>query len=296
MTRFACITCFVATLSGAPLRAQEPAPLASIPASTTFEIHSEAVGADFQVSVSYPLGYGASDTQYPVLYVLDAWWTFGMATDIARVLFADEIVPPMLVVGVGYPGGIADAVVLRFRDMTLRQSAELEQFVAGIAAELGPHPPITTGGADAFLRFLTEELMPRVERDYGADPTRRILHGHSLGGAFVMDVLFREPTAFTDYISSAPGLVLDDGLTFHNEQAYSEAHDALPARLFLAVGRDDTALPGLAESVTAMADTLRTRRYRGLEWEVVYYEDETHRSVMPVVLRDALRHFSRTPD
>ena len=48
----------------------------------------------------------------------------------------------------------------------------------------------------------------------------------------------------------------------------------------------------MVESVTAMADTLGVRGYKGLEWEVVYYEDQTHRSVMPVVIRDALRHFA----
>ena len=111
-----------------------------------------------------------------------------------------------------------------------------------------------------------------------------------------MDVLFREPAAFTHYISSAPGLVLDDGLSFRNEQEYALTHDTLPAKLFLAVGRRDTALPGVVESVTAMADTLRTRGYEEFEWEVVYYDDQTHRSVMPVVLRDALRHFAKTPN
>ena len=205
-------TCVVLALGATALHAQQDATLASIPASTTFILHSEAVGADYQISVSYPIGYGQADVRYPVLYVLDAWWTFGMATDIARVLSADQLTPPTLVVGVGYPGGIGEARVLRFRDMTLRRSLAIEQLIAeGVAGREGSDLPIATGGAAAFLRFLTDELMPRVERDHGGDPTRRILHGHSLGGSFVMDVLFTEPTAFTDHISSAPGLLVDDG-------------------------------------------------------------------------------------
>jgi predicted alpha/beta superfamily hydrolase len=135
--------------------------------------------------------------------------------------------------------------------------------------------------------------MLRLERDYRVDPTQRILHGHSLGGSFVVDVLFREPEAFTHYISSAPALVLDDGLSFHNERAYATTHDSLPANLYLAVGSLDVAAPGMVESVLAMADTLRLRHYHGLQWELAHYDGETHRSVMPVVLRDALRHFAK---
>ncbi len=291
-----CTMSVVLTLFTGHLSAQAAVPWATIPATERFEVHSRIVGADFQISVAYPFGYQQIDARFPVLYVLDAWWTFGMATDIARVLSADQLVPPMLVVGVGYPGGLGDAIALRVRDMTLRQSDAVEELIAQEVAAFGPHPPIASGGADAFLRFLTEELMPRLERDYRVDPAQRILHGHSLGGSFVVDVLFREPTAFTHYISSAPALVLDNGLSFQTERAYSAASDALPATLFLAVGRLDVAVPGIVESVTAMADTLRVRDYEGLDWEVVQYEDQTHRSVMPVVLRDALRHFAREPN
>ena len=87
-----CTAVAVLALSGGPLLAQSPASLATIPQTDAFEFHSEIVDADFRISVSFPFGYHQmADAQFPVLYVPDAWWTFGMATDIARVLSADQL-------------------------------------------------------------------------------------------------------------------------------------------------------------------------------------------------------------
>ena len=281
-----CTTAAALALSGGQLLAQAPASLATIPETDTFEIHSEIVDADFQISVSFPFGYHQmADAQFPVLYLPDAYWTFGMATDIARVLSADQLIPPMLVVGIGYPGGLGDAIALRVRDMTLRQSTGVEQMIAQEVAAFGPHPPLTSGGADDFLRFLTEELAPRIERAYRGDPNQRVLHGHSLGGSFVVDVVFRQPEAFTHYIASAPALGIDDGVSFLNEREYAAGHDSVPASLYLAVGLLDT----WVASVAALVDTLTVREYKGFRWEVSRLEGQTHRSVMPVVLRDGLR-------
>lgn len=281
-----CTTAAVLALSGGQLLAQAPASLATIPETDTFEIHSEIVDADFQISVSFPFGYHQmADAQFPVLYLPDAYWTFGMATDIARVLSADQLIPPILVVGIGYPGGLGDAIALRVRDMTLRESEAMEQWIAQEVAAFGPHPPLTSGGADDFLRFLTEELAPRIERAYRGDPNQRVLHGHSLGGSFVVDVVFRQPEAFTHYIASAPALGIDDGVSFLNEREYAADHDSVPASLYLAVGLLDE----WAASVAALVDTLTVREYKGFRWKVSRLEGQTHRSVMPAVLRDGLR-------
>ncbi|MFV2007339.1 MAG: alpha/beta hydrolase [Longimicrobiales bacterium] len=290
-----CATAAWLVLIGGQLLAQSPPSLATIPDSETFVMHSEVVDADFQITVSFPFGYRRmADARFPVLYLPDAWWTFGMATDIARVLSADQLIPPMLVVGIGYPGGLGDAIALRVRDMTLRQSAVVEETIAREVAAFGPHPPLTSGGADDFLRFLTEELAPRIERSYRGDPKQRVLHGHSLGGQFVVDAVFRRPEAFTSYIASSPALWVDEGGSSRNEQEYAAHNESAPANLYIAVGLLDK--PELLASVAALEDTLKVRQYADLRWQVTRFEGQTHRSVMPVVLRDGLRWiFSQPP-
>ncbi len=276
------------SLLASHLTAQAERPLATIPETATFDIHSEFVDADFRISVSFPFGYRQTAGPFPVLYIPDAWWTFGMATDIARVLSADQLVPPMLVVGIGYPGGLGDATALRVRDMTLRESEAVERMIGQEVAAFGPHPPLSSGGADNFLRFLTEELIPLIEHDYRADANQRVLHGHSLGGSFVVDFVFRQPEAFTHYIASAPAIGMDGGVSLLNEREYAADHDSVPASLYLAVGLLDDR-PELLASVAALVDTLTVREYKGFRWKVSRLEGQTHRSVMPVVLRDGLR-------
>ena len=96
-----------------PSRASQ---LATIAQTEAFDIHSSLVDADFRIFVALPSGYHQTDRRYPVLYVLDASWTFGLARDLARLLAPP--IPPLLVVGVGYPGSCSDALAFRFRGLT----------------------------------------------------------------------------------------------------------------------------------------------------------------------------------
>ena len=61
------------------------------------------------------------------------------------------------------------------------------------------------GGNVAFFDFLRQELIPLVERDYGGAPKKRILFGHSHGGAFVLYAMFSEAPgahSFATYMAS----------------------------------------------------------------------------------------------
>ena len=70
------------------------------------------------------------------------------------------------------------------------------------------------GGQDAFVRFVTEELAPRVEADgAGGVPERRITFGHSLGGLLSAAFFYDHPFATRAGIAS-PSLWWDGGLFF----------------------------------------------------------------------------------
>jgi hypothetical protein len=67
-------------------------------------------------------------------------------------------------------------------------------------------PAWRAGGADAFLDVVVGTLMPVVAADYGVDPTRQVLYGHSYGGLFVLHALSTRPRAFSAFIAASPAL------------------------------------------------------------------------------------------
>jgi predicted alpha/beta superfamily hydrolase len=54
-----------------------------------------------------------------------------------------------------------------------------------------------------YLSFLTNEIMPRVEKDYTR--VTRILYGHSNAGTFTIYTLLNEPKLFSAYYAIDPG-------------------------------------------------------------------------------------------
>jgi predicted alpha/beta superfamily hydrolase len=87
----------------------------------------------------------------------------------------------------------------RTRDLTPVSTSEMDQrFTPG------------HGGAANFLSFLTQELVPMIDRNYRTRPYR-ILVGHSHGGLFASYVLAVKPTAFQAYLAIDPSLSWNNG-------------------------------------------------------------------------------------
>ena len=92
-----------------------------------------------------------------------------------------------------YDDGIADAVVvgIAYGSFDAPRNRRRHDF---------------TDGADAFSRFLEQELIPRVEARVRAEPQRRILFGQSRGGGYVLHSAFTKPDLFWGRIASNPTL------------------------------------------------------------------------------------------
>lgn len=67
------------------------------------------------------------------------------------------------------------------------------------------------GGAEAFARVLVERIQPQVRRRARIDRSHEALWGHSLGGLFVLDLLYTRGDAFAQWFSASPSLWWDGG-------------------------------------------------------------------------------------
>lgn len=103
-------------------------------------------GARYRIDVGVPWG---KVERPPVLYLLDGDASFPGACASLRTMLFDNIVPPLLIVGIAQLGEPRERAALRVRDFT------------------------TEEGVLGFLRVLTEEVLPFVEARYEVDTARR---------------------------------------------------------------------------------------------------------------------------
>lgn len=135
---------------------------------------------------------------YPVLYVTDGNWLCPLATAISDTLSKNLADRPAIIC-IGYPTD-NDAVI------NARRLHDFTDKARDIPPTLQWGSLDSSGGADAFGKFIQYEVRPTVEKRLPADPARTALFGHSLGGRFTLSLYLHHPDWFTAFIAGSPAL------------------------------------------------------------------------------------------
>lgn len=262
-------------------------PLASIPDTEVRTLWSSVVGEEYLISVAFPFHYADHPEQrYPVIFVLDGNFTFGLATEMVRMMnlrvpFCNEL-PDALIVGIGYPldGSVAEV----YNQVAHRRLRDFLS-VADSAAEKAMQDafpianPLAAGGADRFLQFIVQELLPFIEDRYRADSADRTLLGMSWGGTFALYVLFHQPQLFQRYVAASPDLA------GNNESTLAYARDAVqlpasrPIRLHIAYGEREWDDAYRQRYLAPLVSVLESRRDEGLTLTQQIVPNGTHCAV-----------------
>ena len=217
-------------------------------------IHSEIMGEDRPVMIHKPAVYDQTATPYPVLYLLDGNAHFLHTAGIIQFLSSIGYMSPMLVVALPNTD--------RTRDLTPARSTEDTRFP-------------TSGGADTFLDFIADELMPYVEATYRTAPYK-VLVGHSFGGLFAVHALMTRPEAFDAYIAISPSLWWDNKALLPKAETFFTEHRDLEGYLYMTIGNEGGSM--LAGN-WSLAGILEEKAPAGFEWHFDYMEQETHGSI-----------------
>ncbi len=245
-------------------------PRVTIPGSLMRTLKSTHTGRDYDLYIQLPDGNAQNKKKkYPVLYVLDGQWDFKLLDSVYGGLLYDKFVPEMIIVGVTYSGPSPNYDTLRAMDYTPTSESR--------------HPG--SGDALKFLSFLKRELLPFIEANYGADPSRRVLMGSSLGGLFTLYAMFTEPGLFRGYVSASPAVPYGDRFVFKQEVVYAGKHPDLPVRLFVSVG----GVEDLTAPVKEFMQVVSSRGYKGLKLETRVIEGERHAGNKPEAFNRGLR-------
>lgn len=256
----------------------------------TYELAlTSATGQAYRIFVSEPAA-PAPPHGYPVVYVLDGNAWFAHASQHIRMRGKSRPdksgVLPAVVVGIGYPG---DAYI-----NTPRRTLDYTPGVPLQAPNPEGWPP--TGGGDAFMSFLQDELKPLIASRFAVDTSREVFFGHSLGGMYALDTYFRHPDAFDAIVAASPSTWWNDEYSIRTAQAFANRHgDAPPAtRLMIAMGSDE--LPMMVTGPERVHALLAPLAAAGADIELAHLADEDHLSAAPAAIgRLIQRYLAPTP-
>ena len=276
--------------------------LSPLPGTEVHLLGSEHVGDEFKIVVGHS---DSSESTPPVpLFLGDTWMHYGIALEVVRILRLTEVIPPLLVVGVGYhTTDLGETIRLRHRDFT-------------------PTIAPIRSGADRFLAFLTDELKPWLRERYAVDSSDSMWFGDSRGGLFATYVLLTEPSTFRRYGIGSASLYPDDGVKsmFDQEAEYARAHDDLAAKVVFTVGGYENPLghtrrleqlapdqrakleadPGdwgedYVGDTERIVASLLSRAYPSLAIEYEILPGEYHETAVPLNLSRSLRYLFDAP-
>jgi len=260
------------------------------------DLRSEVVGDTFRIFV----GHCGPDPQ-AILFVTDANGLFALAVDTVRLMQIPGLVPPLLVVGVGYPDAeaVIDTVAIRSRDLTPTPSSRFPG----------------SGHADAFIEFVSEELRPWIANRFPTAAGDVTYFGHSLGGLFGAYTLLTATSTFDRYICSSPSLSWDNEVIFDIERQRPNS-DRLNSEVFFGIGSLETdtgrrreafnladghpAKPpdahlDMVDDLKRFVDQLEERTDPTLRINSAEIDNEFHATVPAIVLNRALRSFHAPP-
>jgi predicted alpha/beta superfamily hydrolase len=278
---------------------------AIIPGASVREVRSKA-GRDYRIFVWRP--QQVTTGPLPVLYLLDGNVTFPIAAAAAAAQSRrPEItgVQPMIVVGIGYP----TAEWLDADRRTFDYTPELTGGALPRRPDDRPWP--TTGGADAFLDFLNDELQPAVAREFDTDPARNALFGHSFGGLFALHALFSGKARFERFIAASPSIWFGGESLMAEMQNFIQAPGGGLRHLLVTVGSleqgtvDDEVLAPtghdawlkrnrMVDNARDLVARLAVMNASVLRVGFARFDDENHASVVPAAISRALR-FAMAP-
>ncbi|MCO4747787.1 MAG: alpha/beta hydrolase [Proteobacteria bacterium] len=240
-----------------------------------FSMHSEVLGEDRDYWVYLPPSYGTSRGRptYPVLYLLDGDVHFQAAIGVVDHMSPHQI-PELIVVGIPSPN--------RMMDLSPTEST------LGLDGKAHPEYDGKTGGGQDFLRFMREELFPKVEDTYQASD-HRILAGHSAGGLLALYALLDQPDMFDGHLAMDPSLWWDDQLLLKQAEAVlAEGHGRKASVYMSLANNSDCKTPGCWPMMQAngrdFAASLERAKTTDFNFTHQYFDDESHGSVPLVSL------------
>lgn len=219
------------------------------------EFDSKVLGEAKTIFIHLPSGYAEGSNRYPLIYVLDGGDYFEPFAGMVKYLSLFQMIPEMIVVAIAHGD--------RLKEFTYTKANE----------KTGNWP--TSGGAETFRKFLSNELVPYIDASYRTHPFR-ILVGHSLGGLFAVETLSRSPDLFQATIALSPSLYWNQFEWLENAENFLDRYDSLKLLLFISGEKKDEEQTRYLDK---FKDLVEAKAPKDFVYEYRCFPEEDHGSV-----------------
>jgi len=249
-----------------PAWAQESPSITPLSIGEVLRFDSKALDETRILNVYLPQGYRDSiDKSYPVIYILDGSMDEDFLHLAGLVQFGSfpwiNMVPQSIVVGI--------ANVDRKRDFTYpsKDPRDSKDFP-------------TSGGSQAFIPFLTEEVQPLIEKTYRAKSTKTLI-GQSLGGLLASEILLTSSASFDHYIIISPSLWWDEERLLKVEPVSLEGVQSV----YIGVGAEGPIMERLAKELYQKMQPLLID-----DCHFQYFPEQNHGDALHLAVYDAFEY------
>lgn len=227
------------------------------------------IGEPFTIQVCLPKNYD-QEKYYPLVILLDADKSIGMAKDIADWLMFRQEIQDIIICGIAYNKDDETWWINRSRDFCPTQDS---------TSPFGKYWP-KAGSADKFLDFIEVELLQEVGKRYNVKKGENGIIGFSFGGLLASYSLFTRPSLFKNCIIISPALIWDNMLVHKFEEMYARENSSLNKKVFFSLSSEDS-FELINDPTLKLIETLIKRKYSDFLLYSENFEGETHFSGYP---------------
>ena len=247
-----------------------------------FQLESSTNQCLYDIEVVLPAGNLSSEVKYPVVYCMDWFILDDYLKALPELMALGSLVEPYILVGITEGTTTADWASMRTRDYT--PAMPTDEFTRSYLYEEALE---MAGGAGEFSAFIKNELLPEIESEYPADPTRRCFAGYSFGSLLGVYLLTDDPLLFQYYLLGSPSL-------WYNEYYLTAELENMPLdqfsmirKIYVSVGDQESW--EMLKSYDLLRSALQEKGFESMRLKLEIIDSSGHVGAMPISLYNGLR-------